>query len=224
MSCNCNPKPPSSCGPKCGSCQRSCDGPCKCPVPFLGIEQVPDNVSILRFNIDGKRADYDFSNLIYQTQTDTTLIADAINRLLQYSAERHTDTITAQELGSILHLADLGDVDTNGAVSGSMLTYQKGTNCAEGCVGLRDSWKVWSALDEQISSATYPFVFDANGVAHTIQRPGDPAQFYLLGWNGANQLSYSQVPTVTAAKPNTNGKKLAVYLDPNTRQLVAVEE
>lgn len=211
----------------CSSCKKrchQCDQPCACPVPFLGIEQLPDNLSVLRFNIDGKRADYDFTNLIYQTQTDTTLIADVINRLLSYSAERHTDTITAQELGSILHLADIGDVDTNGASTGSLLTYQKGTNCAEGCVGLRDSWKVWTALDEQISSATYPFVFSADGSAHVLQRPANANQYYQLGWNAQNQVSYSQVQTVASAPINTNGKKIALYLDPNTKQIVGVEE
>lgn len=218
--CNRQKSSCSSCGNRC----HKCDQPCACPAPFLGIEQLPDNLSVLRFNIDGKRADYDFTNLIYQTQTDTTLIADVINRLLTYSAERHTDTITAQELGSILHLADIGDVDTNGASTGSFLTYQRGTNCAEGCVGLRDSWKVWSALDEQISSATYPFVFDADGAAHVLQRPANPNQYYQLGWNAQNQVSYSQVQTVASAPINTNGKKLALYLDPNTKQIIAVEE
>lgn len=218
--CDCNTKPCNSCVPQCSRC----DTPCDFPAPFLGIEQVPNNISVLRFNIDGKRTDYDFKNLIYTVQSETTLVADAINRLLRYQAERHQDTITAQELGAILHLADIGDVNTNGAESGSMLVYQKGTNCADGCIGLRDSWKVWNALDEQVSSATYPFAFAADGTAHTLQRPANPEQYYQLGWNGSNQLSYSQVPTVAAAKPNGNGKKLAVYLDPNTKQLVAVEQ
>lgn len=183
-----------------------------------------DNVGILRYSINGKRADFDYTNLVYQTQSDTTLVADAIRRLLQYSAERHTDTITAKELGAVLHLADIGDVNTHNAANGSMLTYQKSNNCGEGCVGLNDSWVIWNALDEQVSSATYPFVFNAAGLPKTLQRPANPNQYYLLGWNAENQVSYSQVPTVSAAKPNANGKKLAVYLDPNTRQLVAVEE
>lgn len=185
---------------------------------------MPDNVSILRYNIDGKRADFDYSNLIYQVQSDTTLVADAIHRLLKYAAERHTDTITARELGSILHLSDIGDVDTSHAANGSMLMYQKNNDCGEGCVGLSDSWVIWNALDAQVSSATYPFVFNSDGLARTLQRPANPDQYYLLGWNGGFQVSYTQVPTVTSAKPTTSGKKLRVYLDPDTRQLVAVEE
>lgn len=219
MNCNCQ----RGCG--CGKCQsRKCDYPCACPSLFLGVEQLPDTLSVLRFNIGGKRADYDFSNLIYQTQSDTVLVADAINRLLKYTAERHTDTITAQELGSILHLADIGDVDTTGASNGSLLVYQKDSNCAAGCTGVLDSWKVWNALDEQAANLSYLMGFNANGVGTALAQPMNPGQYYQLGWNAQNQLSYSQLPIVPTAPVNANGKKLAVYVDPNTKQLVAVEE
>lgn len=203
--CNCNPKP--------------CDSRCACPIPFLGIEQLPDNLSVLRFNIDGKRTDYDFTNLIYQVQSDTVLVADAINRLLTYQAERHSDTITAQELGAILHLSDIGDVESKGAQTGSFLTYQKDTNCAEGCFGLRDSWKVWNALDETVSSATYPMAFNAQGQAVTIQKPAAPNKQYLLGWNAQNQLSYI-TPTKVTAKPAQGGP---IYYDAASGELVYVE-
>lgn len=215
----------------CGSCHRerkhcdNCDHGCNCPAPFLGIEQLPDNISVLRFNIDGKRADYDFENLVYQTQTDTTLVVDIIKRLLVYTAERHTDSITASELGSILHLADLGDVSTNEVADGSFLTYQKNNNCGEGCLGLRDSWKVWNALEEQVNSATYAFAFGQDGRPHVLERPASPNQYYQLGWNGARQLSYSQVPIVNASRVvDANGKKTALYLDPRTKQIVGVLE
>lgn len=185
---------------------------------------LPDNISVLRFNIDGKRADYDFANLIYQNQSDTSLVADSINRVLTYMAERHMDAISAQELGAIFHLADIGDVATSGATNGSMLVYQKNNDCAEGCVGTQNTWKIWNALDEQLSSATYPMVFDQAGKPHVIEQPAEPNRYYQLGWNAQNQLSYSQVPVVTTAPIGTDGKKLAVYVDPATNQLVAVKE
>lgn len=208
MNCNCNHN----------RCQK-CDQPCACPMPFLGIEQVADNISVLRYTIDGKRADYDYANLIYQVQSDTTLVADIVNRLLQYRAERHTDTITARELGALLHLAELGDVTTDGAVDGSMLMYQKSSNCSEGCVGTQDTWKVWNALDEQVSSATYPMAFNADGEAVTIQRPQNPNLQYLLGWNGASQLSYF-TPTKATTKPATGGP---LYYDAASGQILYVE-
>lgn len=220
MSCtNCNQGP---CDAKCPSSR--CDPPCACPVPFLGIEALPDDPMTIRFNINGKRADYDFSNTIYQGQSDTRLVADIINRLLVYTAERHTDTITAAELGNILHLADLGDVSTDKAQSGSLLVYQKNSNCGEGCKGLQDTWKIWNALDQQVSSATYPAVYDANGLPHVLERPANPNQYYQYGWNAENGLGYSQVPIVDASRVvGTDGKKIAIYQDPITKQLVGVK-
>lgn len=209
MSCNCNK---SSC--------KECGARCKCPRPQFGVEQLPDNVSVLRYTLDGLRSDYDYTNLVYQTQTDTTLVADIIARVLRYAAERHTDTLTAQELGAILHLADLGDVDTKSAVNGSMLRYQKSSNCGEGCVGTTDKWVAWNPLDEQVSSATYPMAITADGTPVTIQRPQNPNRQYLLGWDGAKQLTYITV-TKAAAKPATGGP---VYFDESTGGLVYVEQ
>lgn len=222
--CNCNSGPCATHPCEKSHCSR-CDEPCGRPAPYLGIEQLPDNISVLRFNIDGKRTDYDFTNLVQQTQTDTTLVVDVINRLLQYTAERHTDSITAAELGSILHLADLGDVSTDDAEDGSMLVYQKNNNCGNGCVGLQDSWKVWNALTNQVNSATYPLAFSASGKAQVLERPASPNQYYLLGWNAGDQFSYSQVPIVdTSRVVGTDGKKIALYLDPRTKQIVGVAE
>lgn len=214
--CNCKSK---TCGHCHGRGCALCDPPCACPAPFLGIEQVPDNVSVLRFNIQGKRADYDYTNLVYQTQSDTVLVADAVNRLLNYQAERHADTITARELGAILHLADIGDVDSKGAETGSFLTYQKDSNCGDGCIGLHDSWKVWNALDESVSSATFPMAFDANGRPVTIRKPASPNKQYLLGWDRQNQLSYI-TPAKVTSKPATGG---ALYYDEASGEIVIVE-
>lgn len=211
-------------GMKCSKCDP-CANQCGCPNPALAIESVPETKGVVRYNINGKRYDYDYEPLVYRTQTDTSLIVDIIKRLLIFSAERHQDSITAAELGSILHLADIGDVSTAHAETGSMLVYQKNTDCGEGCVGDRDVWKVWNALDEQVSSATYPAAFDADGKMRTIQRPQNPNQYYQLGWNAGNGLSYSQIPIVDASRVvGTDGKKIALYLDPETKQIVGVKE
>lgn len=212
----------------CNSCGNPCDKcnqPCACPAPFLGIEELPDSNGVVRYNLDGKRADFDYSGLVHRTQTDTSLIADVIKRLLIFSAERHTDSITAAELGAILHLADIGDVSTAHAQTGSMLVFQDDSNCGEGCVGDREVWKIWNALDEQVSSATYPAAFDAEGKMKTVQRPQYPNQYYQLGWNAGAGYGYSQVPIVDASRVvGTDGKKIALYLDPETKQIVGVKE
>lgn len=213
MTCNCNQSPCHSCGSK------PCDLPCNSPAPFLGISALPDNISVLRFNIDGKRADYDFGPLIQQNQTDTSLVIDLIKRLLVYAAERHTDTITAQDLGAILHLSDIGDVSTKGAANGGMLVYHQDNNCASGCQGLSNTWEMWNALNAQTSTATYPMAFNAEGYPVTLQQPTNPNKQYLLGWDRGNQVSYI-TPTKATQAPATGGP---LYYDEQTGGLVYVE-
>lgn len=207
----------------CNHCDN-CNRQCGCPEPFLGIKQLPDYPSYVRFNMDGKTEDFDFGPVVTYAQTDTSLVADVINRILTYTAERHKDTITAQELGAILHLGDLGDVDSKKADQGSMLVYQRNNNCAEGCMGTQNRWVVWNALDNTNTGFMYPMGFDAQGTAWTLRQPANTSQSYLLGWNGQSQVSYTQPTTVASAPLNTNGKKLALYLDPITKAIVAVEE
>lgn len=214
--------------PNCGSCgQRLCDScgfqdPCECPEPVLGIEQLPYDISTLRFNFNGKTVNYDFSNLIYQVQSDTALVADVVNRLLRYSAERHTDTITAQELGAIFHLADIGDVSTSGATNGSMLVYTKDNNCAEGCVGINNKWEIWNAQDNLQGTGYYAAAYDNQGQPVAISQPANPDQFYNLGWNGAGKLSYRQ-PQEAVVAPTENGYAYQLYLDPVTKETVYVK-
>lgn len=209
--CNCNP------------CKKPCGKePCACPKPYLGIEAVcldgSDNVSVLRFDLDGIRSDYDFKPLIYNNQTDTSLTANVIERVLTFMAERHIDSISAEELGSLLHLSDIGDVTSAGAEDGSLLVYQKSTSCGDGCTGIHDQWRIWNALDNQVSSSTYVMTFDGDGKAQTLGRPQSPNHQYLLGWNKGSQLSYFK-PKKAAAKPAQGG---ALYWDEANNEIVYV--
>lgn len=202
--------------------KNRCGTSCDCPAPYLGIEQLADNISVLRFNIGGKRADYDFYNLIYQNQTDTSIRADMLKRALVYMAERHMDSISAQELGGLLHLADISDVDSTGAENGSMLVYHKDSNCGEGCVGTGDKWGIWNALDHQVTSASYIMVFDEEGQPKTLSQPSNPDRYYQLGWNSYNQLSYNEIPIIDYIPKDIDGKQIALYLDPDNGQIIGV--
>lgn len=213
--------------PGCGTCNQ-CDkcysNPCKCkkscayPEPFIDLDEVPNKPAVYRVNDNGKTAIWDMRNGIKNGQTDTSLVVDIINRLLQYSAERHTDTITAQELGAILHLTDLGDVSTKGAENGAMMVYKQSDNCPAGCYGTGNVWEPWNALDEQASSAAYGYGFNADGVPVTLQQPTNPNQYYNLGWNGNKQLSYAQPTEETAVIVDSQGYAYQQYLNPQTMQ------
>ena len=197
------------------NCNKRCDEtPCGCAVPVIDVDEMPESIATLKFNFNGVSTWYDYTNMITQTQTDTSITADALNRVLTYMAERHTDSISAKELGSILHLADIGDVDTTGAGDHALLVYQKDSDCGQGCEGISNSWNAYNALDHQDTSVNYILGFDADGRPLTLQKPATPSKHYLLSWAAQDKLKYI-TPTAFAS---ATGKK-ALYVDPDTGEI-----
>ena len=187
-----------------------------------------DSVSILRFNFGGASAWYDYGNMIYQTQTDTSISVNAIERVLKHMAERHVDTISARELGSILHISDIGDVDITGVEDNSLFVYQKDNNCSHGCEGINNSWIAWNSKDHMTDSMKTVMGFDGEGAPQTLFTPSNSSQFYLMGWNGDKQVSYMQPEEVSKESITfTEGTTSYIYkvcMDPNTKQLVVIKE
>lgn len=202
------------------SCNKCPKDNCACPEPFINLDEIPNKPGVYRVNDNGKNAIWDLRKGIKGAQTDTSLVVDIIKRVLQFSAERHTDTITAQELGTILHLTDLGDVSTKGATNGAMMVYKQTDTCPAGCYGTGNVWEAWNALDQDniVSSAAYAYGFNANGQPVTLQQPLNPNQYYNLGWNGNNQLSYAQPTEETAVIVDSQGYAYQQYLNPQTMQ------
>ena len=212
-----------ACNKKCDCDECSCHR-CGCTKPTISVTAEPTDVAVLKFNFNGVTTKYDYRNMITQTQTDTSIYVDVANRVMEYMAERHTDSISAKELGSILHLSDIGDVNFEVVEGGSMLVYQKDSNCAEGCEGIDNSWVAYNALDHIADNLQYSAGYDANGTPKTLGTPTNTNQYYQLGWNAENKLSYSQ-PTVVATAPvDSDNKKWALYVDPDTKALVIVKE
>ena len=224
--CNRNfniPTDPCACRKPCDPCKRCCDK------PILDIDEMPDSVSTLRFNVNGLSSWYDFGNMIYQTQTDTTLSIDTVNRALNYAAERHTDTISHEELGSILHIADIGDVDISGVTDNSLFVYQKNSDCGTGCEGIDNSWIAWNALDGNNlqDRLTYLMGFDDDAKPRTLNTPADTTQYWTLTWDAANKAGWSQPVEVATPPTITEDNQTYVfrlYLDPTTKQIVVCKE
>lgn len=192
---------------------------------MLDIDEMPDTVSILRFNYDGLSTWYDFGNMIYQTQTDTTVSVDAINRVLKHMAERHIDTISARELGSILHVADLGDVDITNVAHNSLFVYQKDNNCAAGCEGINNRWIAWNK-DQGSNSGTdmrNVMGFKADGAPMALLPPANTGKHYVLAWRGANEAGWKYIEKVSKDSITRNNKVKVVCVDPNTNELVCIE-
>lgn len=212
----CNPC--QDCGNKCGK-QR-----CGCAKRIIDIDEMPDTVSILRFNFDGLSTWYDYGNMIYQTQTDTTVSVDAINRVLKHMAERHIDTISARELGSILHISDLGDVDITGVADNSLFVYKKENTCAQGCEGINNRWIAWNNNDYPTDALHNIMGFNREGAPLSLLPPANSNQHYVLEWAGADEIKWKSIEKVEKESITKSGKVLRVYVDPDTNQLVYVEE
>lgn len=210
----------------CTNCGRPCDSckPCHfcgCAQPVFNIEPTPANETSLSFNVNGETATYDFAHIVKAAETDTSFSANSVDRVYEYSAEKHTDTITAAEMGKPLHLADLGDVDATDIENGSMLTYYKDSNCGEGCEGINNRWVAWNALDEQVAEAQHIMVFDASGKGHVLATPDNPERSYILGWKDGG-LKWLQATEAATPPTDDDGKKWPLYEDPDDNSLVYV--
>ena len=205
---------PNPCDEGCNSCKKKCCGRAK---PVIDVQSLEDDILTLYFNFNGVGTTYDFREMIKAGETDTTLTANAMKRVLTYMAERHTDTISAKELGAILHLADIGDVDGEKIDNYSMLFYKK--DAIDACDTTANRWVAWNALDEQSGNLATLMGFLSDGKPKSLSSPSNPGEQYLLGWNGANKIGWAQIKTVS----NVPANAYQVYWDEDNHELVKVK-
>lgn len=206
---------------ECSKCNKPCGDPCGCAEPVFSIEAMPDDPTILRFNVNGKSVWYDFSSVVKAAETCTALNADAVNRTVDYHGECSDTTITAKELGAVLHLSDLGDVDENTLTDNGLLNYRQEADCGEGCEGISSGWVASNPIELGATSLDYILGSDAEGALTSLMPPTNTATFSYLAWAGAGKAKYVK-PTIVSTPPVKNGKVAQVYLDENTGELVAV--
>lgn len=138
-----------NCCNKCNSCNpcNKCGGSC-CPAKY--------NCS---FNIE--MSPYDEYTWIVTTcgmphkvkipkfpETCTSLSVNGTDATLVYKGECDTDIITGEQLGSIIRLNDLKDVDASMPDHCSMLVFDPFcAECGDGCTSPADMWKPYSIPD-----------------------------------------------------------------------------
>lgn len=204
----------------CTDCHQRKDE-CRCPDQILGITNLySDRLAYLTFNDGGRSVNYDYEPMIKQTETDTSVSIDELGRVLKYMAERHTDTISAKELGSILHLADIGDVDITELKDNSILAYRKESNCGEGCQDASSGWYAWNALDHLTDSVQYLMGFNSEGGPTSLNAPVHPNKHYLLGWAADNKVSYFSPVEVSTPPIDEDGYAYQLWVDPSTGEIV----
>ena len=209
--CNCN---------KCNKCKE----PCGCAEPVFSIEAMPDDPDLMRFNINGKSVWYDWEPVTKAGETCTTVNIDAVNRTLNYHGECSDQTISAKELGSILHLGDLGDVDADTITDNGILNYRKTGDCGEGCEGIGDGWVSSNPIEVGGESLDYILGSEADGKMKSLMPPTDTTTFSYLAWAAQNKAKWVK-PTIAANAPtDTDGKVWRLYVDPTSYEIVIVKE
>ena len=213
----------------CGQCQPGCGGkkkcptPCGCPEQILSIEADTTRPAYLRFNLGGRSVWHDFTSVVKGAETCTTLKPNITARTLIYDAECGRQTISASELGSILHLADIGDVDATTIKDNAILVYKKDADCGENCEG-KNGWVGMDPSEEAGTSLDYVMGSDANGRVSSLQPPANSNQFYQLTWAAGDKVKWQQPTKVSVIPRDGNNKAWRLYVDPSNYSLVIVEE
>lgn len=204
--------------------KRCCDNDqCGCPLRVLSVCESDEKPGTLEFDLDGHPVEVDLTGLVAKTQTDTHLRIDSASRALRLNAERHTNNISASQLGSILHLADIGDVDIHGVTNNSLLAYQKNSDCGKDCDGIKNSWYAWNSDEHLEDSGETVMVFDSTNAPKALQTPLHTDQYYSLMWRAGDKVGYTQPVEASAPSTDANGFSQLLFVNPTTRQLESLK-
>lgn len=211
------------CQPKCG-CEDKCPKRCGCPESILSIEADSEDPAYLRFNLGGRSVWYDFGPVVKAAETCTHLSTDLTTRSLIYDAECGRETISARQLGSILHLADIGDVDESTIKDNAVLVYRKDADCGENCDG-KNGWIGIDLTEEGDEELDYIMGSDEDGKVKSLMPPANPDKTHYLTWKANGKAQWMQIRQATTppVDPTTNTVH-PVYFDAATGELVYITE
>lgn len=211
------------CQPKCG-CEKKCPKRCGCPESILSIEADSEDPAYLRFNLGGRSVWYDFTPVVKAAETCTHLSTDLTSRSLIYDGECGRETISARQLGSILHLGDIGDVDASTIKDNAILVYRKDADCGENCDG-KNGWVGIDPSEESDDDLDYILGSDEDGKVKSLAPPASPNLTNYLRWAANGKAGWGVIqPRVSPPVDPATNKAYRVYLDPNTMELVYVAE
>lgn len=209
------------CQPKCG-CEDKCQKPCGCPESILSIEADSTDPAYLRFNLGGRSVWYDFTSVVKAAETCTHLSTDLPSRSLIYDSECGRQTITARQLGSVLHLADIGDVDESTIKDNAVLVYRKDADCGENCDG-KNGWIGVDLTEEGDEEIDYIMGSDEDGKIKSLMPPADTGKTHYLTWEANGKAHWAQIkPAIAPPVDPVTNTVCPVYFDPNTGELVYV--
>ena len=211
-----------ACQPKCG-CESKCQKRCGCPESILSIEADSADPAYLRFNLGGRSVWYDFTSVVKAAETCTHLSTSINPRALVYDSECGRQEITAKELGRILHLADIGDVDASTLKDNAVLVYQKDADCGENCDG-PTGWQAVNPTEKSKDEIEYILGSDDEGKMKTLEPPIVSNQYNYLTWKANNKAKWQTIQPRFSVPVDDDGYAWRLYLDPTTGEIVYVAE
>lgn len=201
--CNCNKK--CSCGGCCEPARYGCD---------FNIVPDPFDKSTLDITINGalKKVKMPATN-----ETDTKISINPVQNTLNYSAERHTDTITGGQLGQLLELGDLKDTEVDETLAGNCyeLVFRKYGNCGEGCTSSLNAWSNFNINSDGAKQDFIKYVRGANvyGCPQYLDVPTNVNQYWFAGWktDGEHkQFGYYQPDVAQELPTDASGNTLVM--------------
>ena len=151
----------------CDNCNNNscgCD-PCSHPAKYgcdFDIQANPYDASIWNVTINGATTRVRIPKI---AETDTKLSTSYTAAALTYSAEKHADTITGAQLGSLIKFADLRDVDATNADPFDLVVFHPYCDvCGDGCTPKNARWTRYHIPDED----TNVLEADDDGYYHVL--------------------------------------------------------
>ncbi len=174
------------------SCSSGCKSGCDCgPAAYdcdISIMVDPYNEDIWNFNFCGKLFKL---NVPSAKIIDTSLSTNYSNATLIYTAEKHTDTITGQQLGSLIRVEDLRDTNCDYDTPSMCyeLIYHKYGECGDGCKSVEDEWATFSIDNKDAKRDWLHYVRGVNvyGCPHFLDVPATPEEWWWTGWRTSGQ-------------------------------------
>lgn len=192
--------------------------------PVFEIEPMPDDPATLHYNVNGASVWYDHTPVTKATETATSITLSEDERVMRHHGERSTQTISARELGSILHVADLGDVDPDSINDHSLLVYQKDPSCGDGCEGFSNGWAGKTPTSVGKTSIEYILGSDGDGALASLMPPTSTSKFSYLAWAAQDKAKWTTPTQVATLPTDSEGYQYILGLDPNTGEIVVVKE
>lgn len=135
----------------CNKCNNCGGDPCGCscrPAKYgcdFDIQANPFDGSIWNVTINGATKKVKIPKI---NETDTKLSTNYTSSSLIYNAEKHTDTITGAQLGSLIRMEDLRDTETANADSCDLMVFNPYcSDCGDGCAPKNARWRNYHIPD-----------------------------------------------------------------------------